>query len=139
MRAGEEDEMIWALLAILGVPIWLVVGALAGSLLHRRRFAQRPGVFTCRVWTDAGRWGRTTRHALWIHDVLLMAGGLARVRIEALGIAGLVEGPHDCDARFRGSESSVAITVRTDDGAQVQVAAPRSAAGLLQGPFTEGA
>jgi hypothetical protein len=129
--------VIWALLAILGVPIWLVVGALAGSLSHRRRFAHQPGAFTCRVRTGEGKWGRTTSHALWIHDELLAAGGLARLRIKPLAIAERVEGPHACDTHFRGSDSSVSITLRTDDGVQVQVAAPETAAALLPGPFRQ--
>lgn len=130
--------MIWALLAILGVPIWLVVGALCGALLSRRRFASQPGAFLCRVRADGGKWGRASRHARWVHDVLLVAGGPARLQIRPLGITELVQGPHDSDARFRGSDTAIAITVGTDDDTQVEIAAPSAATQLLLGPFAAG-
>ncbi len=75
--------MIWALLAILGVPIWLVVGALGGALWSRRRFRSQPGVFPAAVrargdnsWPRAGSYGRLVR------DVLVVNRGLALVRTE---------------------------------------------------------
>jgi len=52
--------MIWALLAILGVPIWLIVGALIGGNMARRRFINTPGVFPLRVRplpSEDGKWG----------------------------------------------------------------------------------
>jgi len=36
-----------ALLALLGVPIWLLIGMVGAALWSRRRFAQGPGVFKC--------------------------------------------------------------------------------------------
>lgn len=131
--------MIWALLAILGVPIWLIVGALTLVVLSRRRFAAQPGAFVCRTRAEGASWGRTSRHARWTHDVLVVAGGLARLQVRPLGVTGLVQGPHASDARFRGSDAAVAITVRTDDGTIVEVAAPAAAVDLLQGPFAEDA
>jgi hypothetical protein len=35
-------EMIWVLLAALGVPIWLIVGGRFSALWNRRRFVERP-------------------------------------------------------------------------------------------------
>lgn len=52
--------MIRALLAILGVPIWLVVGGLAGALLLRRRTMSQPEVVRMKLRpVDAGRRPRT--------------------------------------------------------------------------------
>jgi hypothetical protein len=42
-------SMIWALPAILGVPLRLVVGGLAASLWSRRQFRNSPGVFRTKV------------------------------------------------------------------------------------------
>jgi hypothetical protein len=52
--------MIWALLALLGVPIWLVLGGLCGALVSRRWFRAQPEVFALsfREHGDDG-WPRT--------------------------------------------------------------------------------
>lgn len=41
--------MVAVLLAILGVPLWLVAGMLLGRLYSRHRYRQAPGVFRCRL------------------------------------------------------------------------------------------
>ena len=84
--------MIWILLAALGVPLWLVVGALSGALWSRRQFRRAAGVFPCKVRIVSGpegpgKWTRSTAHARWIHDVLLVHVGLALVRFRALPVA----------------------------------------------------
>lgn len=75
--------MIWALLAILGVPIWLIVGALGGALWSRRSVRSQPGVFPIAVRT-AGQesWPRAVSYARMVHDVLVVHRGLALVRTE---------------------------------------------------------
>jgi hypothetical protein len=41
--------MVAILLAVLGVPLWLVVGMVLGALYGRPRFKQAPSVFGCKV------------------------------------------------------------------------------------------
>ena len=41
-------------LAALGVPLWLVVGALAAGLWSRRSFKRAPGVFPAKLRVMAG-------------------------------------------------------------------------------------
>jgi hypothetical protein len=47
--------MIWILLAALGVPPWLVLGAPGAGLLSRRAFKRAPGVFPAKVRTVTGQ------------------------------------------------------------------------------------
>ncbi len=73
--------MIWALLALLGVPIWLVVGVLAGAFVSRRRFVSQPGVFRMKLQaSDAGGWPRRVGYARVVSSVLVVNVGLALVR-----------------------------------------------------------
>lgn len=79
--------MIWALLAILGVPIWLIVGALASMLWSRRRCKAQEGVFALAIrpsgeesWPRSGAYGRLFR------DVLVVNRGLALARTEVYPI-----------------------------------------------------
>jgi hypothetical protein len=57
--------MVAVLLAILGVPLWLVAGMLLGRLYSRHRYWQAPGVSAARIVdsrttlkrrSGAGRW-----------------------------------------------------------------------------------
>lgn len=80
--------MIWALLAFLGVPIWLVVGALAGALVSRRRARNQPGVVRMKVRPlDADRWPRRASYGQAVHDVLIVRVGLALARTVVRGVA----------------------------------------------------
>ena len=41
--------MLWATLALLGVPLWLVAGGLALMLWSRHRFKKQDGVFPTKM------------------------------------------------------------------------------------------
>jgi hypothetical protein len=79
--------MVWALLAILGVPIWLVLGGLGFALWSRKKFKETPGVFLAKVRMNSGsfsgigdRWSRMPVYALWVHGVLLLHKGPALIQ-----------------------------------------------------------
>lgn len=135
--------MIWILLATLGVPLWLIIGALSGALWSRRRFQHAPGVFPCKVRMSSGpegpgKWTRSTAHARWVHDVLLVHVGLALVRFRALPVAAVdVPVAPTTDVKVKGGDDVVSVSLRLDDGSVVRVAGLRSAAGMLLGPFTD--
>jgi NAD(P)-dependent dehydrogenase (short-subunit alcohol dehydrogenase family) len=67
--------MVAILLAVLGAPLWLVVGIVLGHLYGRPRFKQAPSVFGCKVRLVIATMGpsRTpgtgTRLRRWVHDV----------------------------------------------------------------------
>lgn len=83
--------MIWILLAAVGVPLWLVVGALAAGLWSRRNFKKSPGVFRAKAQQmspeqTAVDWSHLKVYGRWVHDVLLLHQGLALVRNRALPV-----------------------------------------------------
>jgi hypothetical protein len=88
--------MIWALLAILGVPIWLVVGALSGALISRRRFRAQDDVFALsRREHGEDNWPRRLAYGRYVHDVLLTNSGLALVRTAVEPVAHMDRLPLD--------------------------------------------
>ena len=124
--------MVAILLAVVGVPLWLVAGMVLGALYSRHRFKQAPGVFRCKLRLIAGTagslkttWGRAPAYGRWVHDVLLVNQGLALVRVMPIPVTGvaamqLVEAADldrdgDADLAFANHETS-AVTVLLNDG-----------------------
>jgi hypothetical protein len=136
--------MVWILLAALGVPVWLVVGALAAGLWSRRTFKDAPGVFPAKLrLAPAGAsgaeasWPRASVHARWAHDVLLVHRGIARARYRALPVAD-VSGPPlplgPDEVKGLGT-SPVVFTLHLDDGSTAEVAARTEDRDALVGPY----
>ena len=138
--------MIWILLAALGIPLWMVVGLLLGTVLSRRAMKRTPGVFPAKLRAGPEgvdpadrKWPRRTSYAVWVHDVLVVHGGIALVRTHALPVAGVI-GP--CSplqpGQVRGlGEHPLMTTIVLDDGAEMQLAAPDQARDAMVGPFLD--
>lgn len=135
--------MIWALLALLGVPVWLVVGMLTGALYSRRRYRQDPDVFRCAGRVRSGSvdpfakdWKRAPVYGRWVHDVLVLSRGLALVRVIAVPVDAVVAGPGPVDGSApRGlGDDPLAVTIRTDDGSVLELAASSADRARLMGP-----
>jgi hypothetical protein len=131
--------MLWALLAILGVPIWLVVGGLSLALWNRHKVKQQPGVFPIKLRVDSGsvhgfdeKWKPMTFYALWVHDVLVVQKGLGLMRAYPLPVAA-AEGEPDDVLHLEGQP--YLLNFRLDDGAVIQMAAEGAARSLAQAPF----
>jgi len=136
--------MIWALLAILGVPIWLVVGALAAAFWNRRQFRNSPGVFSAKVRINSGSfdglsssWPIMPAQARWVHDVLLVNKGLALLRTQPLPVATAQERVEEADSQEikRLGDNPILLQFCLDNGASMQLAAPSEARSLAYGPF----
>jgi S1-C subfamily serine protease len=117
--------VIWALLAILGVPIWLVVGGLTSALLSRRNFRAQDDVFALyfRDHGDDG-WPRTVSWGRYVHNVLIVNHGLALVRT-AIHV---VEGAESLDVGTPPKKLTdpVAWALTLSDGERVDVAVSAS-------------
>ena len=123
--------MIWALLALLGVPIWLIVSALGGALWNRRNFRHLPGVFKVAT-RDAGTtsWKLTsTGYARCISNVLVINVGLALVRTQIHEVRQLEA--VDVAAVPRGFDEPEARKLSLDDGSAIEVAAESSQIGKI--------
>jgi hypothetical protein len=113
--------VIWALLALLGVPVWLVIGALAGALVSRRRFRSQPEVFPLLFRPhDATAWPRRLSYGRYIRDVLLVNHGIALIRTS---IHTVVQAePLDIDEEPKKLADPVAWTLRLEGGEVVDIA-----------------
>jgi hypothetical protein len=122
--------VIWALLAILGVPIWLVVGGLTSALLSRRNFRAQDDVFALYFrdhgddgWPRALSWGR------YVHNVLIVNHGMALVRTSIHVVEGAE--PFDVETPPKKLTDPVAWALTLRDGEQVDVAVNASDARIL--------
>ncbi len=123
--------MIWAVLAFFGVPLWLIVGALAAAAFSRRSFIKQPGVFEAKIRLIDGNavgiganWQFIRVNGRWIHDVLLINRGVALMRVTPIGATGRAGerrlAPRDT-VTIRGRQPLVQMFY-TDTGARFELA-----------------
>ena len=68
--------MIWAILALIGVPLWLCGAGLTILVVRNRALRKRPGnVQVRRRRQGKSRWVRG--HGVWVHDVFAFRGSPA--------------------------------------------------------------
>jgi hypothetical protein len=65
--------MIWAILAAMGVPLWLCAVGILTLLLRNRALRNRAGNVPVRV-RPAGKKRWSPGHGVWIHDVFAFRG-----------------------------------------------------------------
>lgn len=131
--------MLAILLLALGIPLWLVLGALGAGVSSRRSFRRTPGVFAVKVRgadVESNRWPRRTGYARWVHDVLIVHQGLALVRSRALPAASASELPLISSVGGLGDDP-VVIRLGLDDGTSVDVATSRTDRDELIGPIRD--
>ena len=130
--------MIWAILAALGVPLWLIALALVGLFFKRRRVAKHPDTFACKARVASGEITglkdkfRST-HARWVHDVLIVYSGIGRTNVLPLPI-GAVEQPFH-PAEVKRMDHPQVLTLQLDGGALTEVAVSVDVQSLAVGPF----
>jgi hypothetical protein len=130
--------MLWVL---GGVVVALVCLAVA-VLVRRHRIVNVSGVFRCRLRSSSWgldsltqRWSKRVAHAVWVHDVLVVYRGVALSRVLLLACR-FAEDLEDCPPSLRGlGPSPLLLRLRLDDGAIVEVAAPRRSCPDLVGPY----
>jgi len=140
-KAGRErEEMLIALLAVLGVNL-IVLVALAAFVLTRKRWVKRqPGAFRGAIRVSGGtvdglkpKWRRG--YGRWVRDVLVWTKGPFLFLNELLPADGLDEQrPARPDEVKRLGEHPTVIRVSTGT-ATVEVAAHGEDAELLVGPY----
>ena len=132
-------------MAFLGIPLWLIAIGLIASFWNRHAVVDTPKVFPCKLRAISGdatgpnpKFPRFSNYALWVHDVLLVKGGLPLVKTQHYAVAsveGQVEAANPDDWKRLGDEPRV-LTLRLDDDSVIEVAAKRDDEQLLVGPFS---
>ena len=127
--------MIWAVLAVLGVPLWLIALALLNLAYRNRTLRKRPGNLPVRLRTPGKRWKRG--HAVWVHDVFAFRGSPAAWDevLEYVQEATARPATPEEDHKLRGLDQPVIATLTTVDGGTVEAAASGRDRAKLLTPF----
>jgi len=127
--------VIWIALACLGVPIWLVVGALALILWNRNHVKKQPGIFPVKLRLESGSFpGFSEKPASgyceWVHDVLLVHKGLLMATLPVPVAA--------AEETKQFGDKTMYLRFRLDDGSILQMSGFEENEALAQGPFLTG-
>jgi hypothetical protein len=136
--------MLIALLSLLGVPLWILLGWLAAGLWHRHAINQLPGLFKTKVRLVSGTYRHTdedyprmTGRAIWAHDVLILEKGLLIPRTLHYEVTEAVQHaqPADPDHVKGLGDSPITMQFRLDEGAVIEVAASGEESQSAREPF----
>jgi len=136
--------MLVAIGALLGIPLWILLGWMVAGVWHRHETKSLPGIFKTKVRLVSGEYRhidqnfpRTAEQAFWVHDVLILEKGLLIPRTLSFGIADRVQPTRQADPeQVKGlGDAPVWLQVRLDNGAVLEIAAQREKAELASGPF----
>lgn len=129
--------MIWAILAALGVPLWLCAAAILMLLVRNRALRKRPGNIPVRI-RRSGKKRWMSGHGVWIHDVFAFRG-LPAAWSEALlwAVAGTVRPSSEGERKkvHRIGKEPIVATLTLMEGETVELAARAEHMDDLIGPF----
>ena len=129
--------MIWAVLAALGVPLWLIACGILILVFRNRSLRKRPGDVPCKFRpTDKKRW--TSGHGVWVSNVFAWAGSTAPWKSELAWTTGLATRTADGEERkklHRLGDSPLIASLALAEGATVEIAASSEHRAGLLGPF----
>ena len=118
--------MIWATLAFLGIPIWLLIGALTGAMFSRHHFKTQPDVVPLHFRTAGDdEWPRGLAYGRYVHNVVIVNQGLAQIRT-AVHVVEHVERLDLGDTTFKHIDDPIAFAIRLDDGSEYDIAIARA-------------
>jgi hypothetical protein len=127
--------MIWAILALLGVPLWVIAGGIAYMLLLNRHLRRREGDIAARTRSTPGkRWRRG--HGLWVGDVFAWRSSPSSWS-ESLDVvrSATVRQLSMEEAHQLARLKDPVLAVFAADGRTFEVAVPSSARAALLGSF----
>lgn len=129
--------MIWALLALVGVPLWLCALGILALVYRNRGLRKRHDDIPVRVQrTGKTRW--TRGHAVWVSDVLAWRGSPAAWREDLVRVAGARvrnATPGERKKLHRLGGDPVVASLTTSDGDVLYIAASAEHRSALAGPF----
>jgi hypothetical protein len=116
--------MIWAILALLGVPLWLCAIAITVLVLRNRAFRHRHDDIPVRRRLP-GKKHWTRGHAIWVHDVLAFRASPAAWKESLLWVTAESTRQaelHDAHSLRRLGPDPVVVTVTDQAGLHVEFA-----------------
>jgi hypothetical protein len=129
--------MIWAILAVLGVPLWLIALALLGLFFRNRKLRNRLGDIPVRV-RRAGKERWTRGHAVWVSDVFAWRGSPAAWSEEVVQVDSVfLHAPDEKQRKqlHRLGDDVVIAGLSLSGGSSIDVAALDEHRAALLGPF----
>jgi len=128
--------MIWAILVLVGVPLWLCAAAIGVLVLRNRSLRKREGNIPARLRIAPGkRW--TRGHGLWVHDVWAFRGSPAAWNEKLIWVKDVTirRVPADEAKKLRGLGENPTVAVLAYENGTVEVAASDAHRAELIGPF----
>jgi hypothetical protein len=116
--------MIWAFLALLGIPIWIIAVVLIAVFRNRKKVRSNPDMFEYKL-RENDEWKRGKGFARWVSDVLIFHAGIALIRSNAVQVAA-VEVRDDIDVPQKGlgdDPTALVVTYTTGPTATIAVSA----------------
>ena len=131
--------MIWAILAVLGVPLWLCAIGILTVVFQNRRLRKRPGNVPIRVLRPGkSRW--TFGHGVWVSDVFAWRGSPAAWREDLVQVSGASPRAAEVEERkklHRIGDQPVIATFELAEGGTLEVATGAEHRAALLGPYAD--
>lgn len=130
--------MVWAILFLLGIPLWFIAVGITVTVARNRRLRARAGNFPARV-RRPGKTRWTRGNAIWVSDVFVFRGSPAAWSEDLVQVVGVaLRDPSDEERhKLRRVGNSIKIAVlSTANGEIYEVAASSDQRPALLGPFS---
>ena len=128
--------MIWAILFLLGVPLWLCAAGILVLILNNRKLRTRYGNIPVRVKRPGkDRW--TRGHAIWVSDVFAWRGSPAAWNEDLRHVIGVtIRAPDPAERKkLHRLADDPAIATMAVEGETLEVATDTEHRSALRGPF----
>lgn len=127
--------MIWAVLALLGVPLWLCAAGILALVYRNKSLRQRHGDIPVRV-LRAGKTRWTRGHAVWVSDVFAWRGSPAAWREDLFQVTAATVGAFAEESKklHRLGDNPAVATLTPAVGPPVRVAVASEHRAALLGP-----
>ena len=129
--------MIWAILAFVGVPLWLCALGLLALVFRNKSLRRRHGDIPVRVQRPGKtRW--TRGHAVWVSDVFAWRGSPAAWNEDLLHVAAVRPGALDAEELkklHRLGDDPAVVTLISGQGEPLRVGVASEHRAALLGPF----
>jgi len=121
--------LISATLLFLGIPLWMLFGAIGLIIWNRKHVKKQTGMFVIKTRLESehgkkkAKWSKKG-YAQWVHDVLIIRSGMGLMKSTPYGVKKVesnpkIGSPHEIKGL---GEKPILITVRLDDDSRLHIA-----------------